>query len=326
MSGMINSDHGNDKAILIADDDPTSLSMLKGMLRKWGFDPIAVRDGAAAWNVFDGEVAPKLAILDWNMPVSNGVDICQRIRREQPSDPPYIILLTSKDDKADMVAGLEAGADDYVTKPFYPEELRARIEVGERMIALRARLNKALSLLEHQALHDELTGIMNRRAVTGALRREIAKAERGGGALSIGLVDIDFFKKINDEHGHLVGDKVLVGMTGLLRHELRKYDFLGRWGGEEFLIVTPGVGSGSVSGLYERLRGSIAENMIDAGSVKLGVTISIGVAVADADDKENLTLDGLLKRADDALYQAKADGRNKVIVNPAPSFNNARRV
>ena len=294
--------------ILIAEDDVTSRAMLAAVLKKWGFDPVVTADGEAAWQAMQTPDAPQLVIVDWNMPKMDGMEFCRRLRQEQTSNPPYIVLLTSRGEMRDIVQGLDAGASDYITKPYHGEELQARLRVGRRMLDLQAELNKARNLFEHQALHDALTGVLNRRAIVEVLNKEVRRAERSGKGLSLGLLDIDHFKAINDTFGHQAGDEVLVGFTGRLQQNLREYDHIGRYGGEEFLIVAPEDGGGPETGLYERLRAAVAQEPIATSAGAIAVTVSIGVAAAGGTQ----TLESVLAAADAAMYEAKRVGRNRV--------------
>jgi two-component system cell cycle response regulator len=294
--------------ILIAEDDSTSRTILAGVLKKSGHEVLVTVNGAEAWQAMQKPDAPGLVVLDWIMPEMNGPDIV-RLIRAMPSDrPPYIIMLTSKSEKADIIAGLDAGADDYLAKPFDPGELRARIEVGRRMLELQATLLAANIALAHEATHDPLTGIYNRRAIMEAMSREISREQRQQSGLAIGMCDIDYFKKINDVHGHQVGDEVLCGVVRLLEKCLRQYDSVGRYGGEEFIVITPAVKEGDAGAIYERFRAAVADNPIVTMACDIPITLSIGVAVCGQSDK----VDELLAAADTALYQAKNGGRNRV--------------
>ena len=293
--------------ILIAEDDLISRRLLTAILSQWGHDPIAVSDGNAAWEVLQDPSAPKLALLDWEMPELSGLDVCRRARQMETSDPPYIIILTAKGEKGDLVQGLEAGANDYVVKPYDRDELRARIRAAQRMVELQSELNKTRDALAFEAFHDPLTGILNRRAIFDTLAKELSRAGREARGLSIGLCDIDHFKKVNDTYGHQVGDEVLRQFAQRIRASLRDYDHVGRYGGEEFLVVAPGSTGGVEEGLYERLAQAAADGMrTKAGEIS--ITVSIGVAGGSGGSP----LEGLLAEADIALYRAKREGRNRV--------------
>ncbi|BBA70755.1 GGDEF domain-containing protein [Geobacter sulfurreducens] len=294
--------------ILIADDDVTSRTMLTGLMKRWGYDVVEAIDGAQAWEELQKSDAPKLAVLDWVMPVMDGVEVIRLVRARSAEHLPYILLLTAKNGTDDVIRGLDAGADDYVGKPFSLGELRARIQVGRRTVELHSRLQETQEALNHQATHDPLTGVMNRRAIIDHLEKELSRVKRDGGRLSIGIVDIDHFKRVNDRYGHQTGDEVLCGCVGVLGGLLRDYDLLGRLGGEEFLVVAPGTGD-DCSHLYERLRAAIASTKFTSRVKPVSVTISIGVAVSDG----TTGLDDLLAAADGALYRAKRSGRDRVV-------------
>jgi len=294
--------------ILIAEDDLASRTMLAAIVKKWGYEAVAVPDGEAAWKTLRKEDAPQLAILDWNMPGMNGLDVCRRLRELDRAEQPYIIFLTSRSEKGSIVEGLEAGANDYVIKPYNNEELWARVRVGQRLLELQTATNNAKKALAHEAMHDPLTGVLNRRAILESLEKEISRAMRQGSLLSIGLFDIDHFKQVNDRYGHQTGDEVLCGFVRAIQESLRDYDLIGRYGGEEFLVVAPGSSGGEEEGLYERLRRRVAEQGIATRSGPVSVTVSIGVVVATGPG----SVDDLLAAADSALYQAKNEGRNRV--------------
>lgn len=299
--------------ILLAEDDFTSRSMLAAILKKWGYDTVVTEDGNAAWDALQKPEAPKLALLDWNMPGLDGLEICRRLRKHETTDPSYVILLTGRGEKSDIVQGLEAGANDYIAKPFDNAELLARLRVGQRMLELQASLLETQASLAHQATHDALTGMFNRRAILDQLARELARALRQGGSLSVGLCDIDHFKEINDRFGHQAGDEVLIAFARCLQAGLREYDYVGRYGGEEFLIIATGSSAQSDDGLYERLRQQAAAAEVKTKAGNVSFTVSIGTAPGTG----KITVDALLAAADDALYQAKAAGRNRVVRSEA---------
>lgn len=218
-------------------------------------------------------------------------------------------MLTAKGEKTDIITGLDAGANDYLAKPFDFGELRARVEVGRRLVEVQEALIESREALAHQATHDPLTGMLNRRAILDHLHKELARAERHGDALAIGMCDIDHFKHINDTYGHQAGDDALRGLSKILSESLRNYDSVGRIGGEEFLVITPlKVGVDCIS-LFDRLRLRVAESKITTKSGALSITVSIGVAFAAAGS----TVDEILEAADRAMYRAKNDGRNRVV-------------
>jgi two-component system cell cycle response regulator len=300
--------------ILIAEDDLTARILLSGILKKWEYDVVAVKDGQAAWDVLQQPDSPRLVILDWVMPGMDGLEVIKHARAQQNEQPPYIILLTSKDEKGDIISGLESGANDFIKKPFDHEELYARIRVGQRTIELQTNLYETQKSLTHLATHDPLTGIMNRRAILDQLNRELSRARRtdsfgAGFGLSIAFMDIDHFKHINDQCGHQAGDEVLIGIANIFKNNLRLYDSFSRLGGDEFLVITPDIDQENRHNLFERLRTIIAASLHRTCSGDVSVTVSIGVATADAQSDE----DQLLNAADTAMYQAKREGGNRVV-------------
>jgi len=304
--------------ILIADDDVTSRLVLAGVLKKHGHEVVVTVDGAEAWDALQRPDAPRLAILDWVMPGLSGVDVCRRARTIESDQPPYIILLTSRGQKTDIVTGLEAGADDYLAKPFDPGELLARVDVGRRLIELQARLIEARDALSHEAMHDPLTGVLNRRAFGSALSRELSRKRRNNNVLAVGICDIDHFKQINDTYLHQTGDEVLCGLVRIMQGNLRGHDVLGRRGGDEFVVLTEHAREDGAAILYERLRAAIADNPIQTGAGIMPITISFGVKIwADGETEEEL-----LAAADAALYQAKSGGRNRVFLAGEPAQTN----
>ena len=296
---------------LVADDDAASRILLQKVLTKWGYEVVMASGGEEAWKILTGDNPPDLAVLDWMMPELDGVEVCRRVRALDLSSPPYLILLTSRGDKQDIATGLEAGAADYVQKPFDHDELRARLLVGRRFAELNRKLLDTQRELRRQALTDPLTHIMNRRAILMRLSEEMARAPRQGLPLSVGVLDIDHFKLVNDEFGHAGGDGVLQSVVDRALRALRPYDALGRIGGEEFLIVMPGVGPRDAEIVLGRLRKIVRETpMVVQGQERI-VTVSIGGAVSAGE-----SMDELLHRADDALYQAKGAGRDRIVMAP----------
>jgi diguanylate cyclase (GGDEF)-like protein len=315
--------------ILIADDEPVSRQMLRGLLIKWGYDVVSAEDGNAAWECLSRPDAPRLALLDWMMPGQNGVEVCSEIRRKRPDPYTYIILLTGKDTKESVIEGLESGADDYLTKPFHPLELKARLRVGLRLLELEDTLVQARDVMRFKAMHDVLTGVWNRGAILEALEREMARVRREGSSLGVLIADLDHFKLINDTAGHLAGDTVLREVTGRMQAAVRPYDAVGRYGGEEFLILLPGCDESATGNKAEQLRNTVMRRPIDTSSGPLRVSLSFGGVTAG--DWPDANSNQLLRMADTALYRAKAEGRNRVVMagpreyevarHPSPEFS-----
>lgn len=296
--------------ILIADDEATSRVMLRRTLEKWGHEVVEVGDGEPAAQILLSDNVPQLAILDWVMPGMNGVDVCARLRRAHREPYVYVVMLTSKADKKDLVTALDAGTDDFLTKPFDPVELKARLGHAQRWLDLLEELRSAREALRIQATHDPLTGILNRAETFRILQRELARAERIDSPLSVLLVDLDHFKRVNDTHGHLAGDAALREVTERMTATVRVYDTIGRYGGEEFLILLPGCDEKSAVSVAERHRRAIDRAPLQLAGGPLPLTVSIGIATAT--DATRSSASALFHAADAALYRAKSLGRNRV--------------
>ena len=299
-------------AILIAEDDAVFRRILEAWLGKWGYAVTAASDGQQAWQILQKEDAPKLAVLDWMMPAMYGTELCRKIRAAGSTPYRYLLLLTAKTDKQDLIAGLEAGADDYLSKPFDANELRARLRVGRRILDLQEQLVKAQDALQFQATHDALTGLLNHGAIQDVLHRELQRAQRMQTALGLIMVDLDHFKQVNDSLGHLAGDEVLRSVGQRLSSAVRVYDSVGRCGGEEFLILAPGCTPPELASQAERMRVLIAGEPFRTRAGEIRLTASFGVIGANLSAKDNVDREELLRAADAALYQAKAKGRNRV--------------
>lgn len=290
--------------VLIADDDAAARVALQKMLVSLGHDPIVTENGIEAWDVIQREDAPSLMILDWEMPGLEGIEICRKVRGETERRLyQYIIMLTARDQMEDLVESLEAGADDFLRKPFDFRELRARVHAGERILAARDELRA-------RATFDALTGLLNRATIMERLDREVLRARARVEPLSVVLLDLDEFKRVNDTHGHLVGDEVLRQACKRLSARLRPYDELGRYGGEEFLAVLPGCSVSCGRDVAERMRNSLGTLPLDTSAGALSITASFGVATIE--EGQSRSIPALLEAADAALYQAKRNGRNCV--------------
>jgi len=296
--------------ILAAEDNLIFQSMLRNMLTKWGYDVVSAGDGTQAWEILQSEDAPRLAILDWMMPGLDGPEVCRRLRASGREPYVYVLLLTARTDSLDLVEGIEAGADDYLTKPLNTMELRARLRAGRRIVELQEQLLMAREALRQQATHDGLTGLLNRSAIMEILHKELARAHREGHPLSLLLVDLDRFKQINDEHGHQVGDAVLREASARMKSAIRRYDSIGRYGGEEFLVVLPGCDAVGGAAQGERLRLALASRPFSIGGQAITVTCSIGCTLCSGATLSDA--DSLIREADQALYAAKDQGRNRI--------------
>jgi two-component system chemotaxis response regulator CheY len=291
--------------ILIAEDDPISRRILEANLLEWGYEVMVASDGGEAWEIIQQPESPSLIISDWMMPRMDGLALCRKICGMEKSEYIYFIILTAKGEKKDIIEGLEAGADDFLAKPFNPEELKYRIRIGERIINLERRIMELANT-------DPLTGLLNRRAFMERMGPEMSRAQRDKKPLSLILTDIDHFKSVNDTHGHQAGDLVLQRFGGQLTTSARPYDFVGRYGGEEFVVCLPGADGRQADSVAERMRRQIEdmEIMLPDDSRSIRITASFGTAFYSIEFGEHIDL--LIKRADDALYLAKNKGRNCV--------------
>ncbi len=291
--------------ILIADDESTIRKVLAKTLAKEDYEILTAADGEEAWKIYDQE-RPELIITDWLMPGIDGVELCKRIRGvNREGLQPFILMLTSRDSNKDLEVGFnEAEADDFLSKPWHRVELQARVRVGARTMEMAQKL-------ERMALTDTLTGLYNRRALGDLLRIDEDRAMRAQMPLGICLVDVDHFKLVNDDYGHHVGDQVLRMVAETLKGCVRAGDHVGRWGGEEFLMILPKADIIQAAEVAERCRATLAEQRVrtDDGHV-VGVTASFGVASADGASRPEVM--DLVDQSDKALYWAKDSGRNRV--------------
>lgn len=306
--------------ILIADDSIVSRHVLDVNLRKWGYDVVAASDGTQAWEILQGVDAPRLAILDWMMPGMTGLEVCRLVRQTAREPYTYILLLTSKGLREDLVEGMEAGADDYISKPFDQHELKVRLRAGTRLVELQAELVDTREALREQATKDWLTQLWNRSAILDILNRELARSTREARTVGVVLLDLDHFKSINDNHGHFAGDAVLQEAAWRLRDSIRTYDSIGRYGGEEFLILLPGCDEESTIVQAERLRSQLCAEIQAAPDLSLRITGSFGCTSALPGSE--LTPEALIRMADKALYLAKGLGRNRVeLLSSSPELS-----
>ncbi len=309
--------------VLIAEDDSISRRILEATLTKWGYDVIITCDGEAAWAAMQGPEAPRLVILDWMMPEMNGVEVARRIRALDREDYNYIILLTTKGRKEDIIEGMDAGADDYITKPFVARELKVRLRAAKRILDLHAELLDAREELQRRATHDGLTDLWNRAAIHDALDRELSRSRRDGNSVGVILGDIDHFKRVNDTYGHEAGDVVLQKAAEWMRAALRDCDLIGRYGGEEFLVVAPTCGLDAVGDVAERIRCCLIDRTVKlCTGEEISFTMSLG-GISSLVAPPSADADALIRIADAAMYRAKQTGRNRVVVADAASVEGA---
>jgi len=295
---------------LIADDNAGFRIVLERMLRKWGYDVVVASDGLEALAALQAPDPPRLAILDWMMPGLDGVEVCRRLREENREPYIYIVLLTAKDTAEELVEGMEAGADDYLRKPVDSHELRVRVRAGRRILDLQQEVVQGREALRQLATCDPLTSLWNRNAMYDILSRELKRAKRESGSISLLMADLDHFKQINDTLGHAAGDAVLQEAARRIATCVRPYDAVCRYGGEEFLIVLPGCDLADATLRAEQIRAAIAASPFRIPEGDVNLTCSLGVTASSGPAGYDAAL--LAHEADEALYAAKHNGRNRV--------------
>ncbi len=299
--------------VLVADDSATIRALLRSSLLRWGFDAVVeASNGEEAWAQLQAQDAPSLALIDWEMPGLDGVELCRRVRarEEQGSNYTYVLLLTARGGRGNVVEGMEAGADDYVVKPFDEHELRVRVRAGRRIVELQAELYRLQEQFRAQSRTDPLTGCLNRRGIIERLVAELAFAGRDRRPLGVAVLDLDHFKSVNDTYGHAAGDAVLQELVRRVTSATRASDAIGRIGGEEFLVLWAGLSAEVSRVAAERVRAIVEDTPFLVGTSKIHMTASLGLTTTWGSE----TQEALLARADRALYAAKAAGRNRVTV------------
>ena len=301
----------NDNRVLVVDDSPVYRHLITQHLQRWDFEVTTANSGLEGWKILQSPTGPSLVLLDWVMPDMDGLELCRRVREMSSADSyAYIILLTGKDGHGDLLKALDAGADDYLVKPFDEEELKARLQVGNRILGLQQELVQAREAMRFSATHDGLTGLANRAEIVKVLQRELERSRREKKSLTVIMADLDYFKKVNDELGHLAGDEVLTEVGKRLKLAMRSYDGVGRYGGEEFLIIMPGCDNVSALVRADQVRSAVSLKPIPTSVKPRSITLSMGVAVADG--SKQVDAFALLHQADLGLYKAKKSGRNRV--------------
>ncbi|HVP30207.1 MAG TPA: diguanylate cyclase [Myxococcota bacterium] len=295
--------------VLVADDDVERRRALERRLEAWGYPCVGVSDGAAAASALARETGPRVALMHAQLPEIDGLELCRELRQDDTAPYTYVILFSARDTRADLIGALRAGADDYLVAPIDPEVLQLRLRAGRRIVDLQEQLVAARDAMRFQNEHDALTGLPSRSRLSHALETELERARRFETPVAVLMCDVDHFHQVNAAHGHAVGDYVLRAISVRLRAGVRRYDTLGRYGGEEFAAVLPGCDRQLALEVAERLRGGVAATPVDSPAGLVRVTVSIGVATSEVHPAR---AEQLLAAADAALYRAKRAGRNRV--------------
>jgi two-component system, cell cycle response regulator len=290
--------------VIVAEDDPISRMLISEKLTNWGYEVIEAENGAQVIELVEVHHDAQLFVVDWQMPELDGIGLCMHLKGRVLLESSYIIVLTSKKKTNNIVMALESGADDFISKPFAPEELKVRLKVGQRIISTE-------NSLLYQATHDPLTNVLNHRAIIDELAKQWALADRKKTALAVMMLDIDHFKRVNDNYGHQAGDHALKSFCLLVKKELRPYDYFGRYGGEEFTVLLPSTDADQALAAAERIRMRVESSPLEYDGYCFCITVSIGVAVFNENQSSQKEL---LMAADKAAYKAKSLGRNQVSI------------
>jgi diguanylate cyclase (GGDEF)-like protein len=302
--------------ILIAEDDPVSSRVLSTSLIKWGHEVVATGNGLEAWQALQEDNAPQLAILDWMMPGMAGPEVCRKVRQEITTSPIYLILLTALSRKQDVVAGLEAGADDYLTKPFDRHELRVRLQTGVRIVELQSSLRvrvreleaaiverqRAEDALRNLTLTDDLTGLYNHRGFFTLAEHHAKTARRTGQGSFLIYADMDGLKQINDGFGHTEGSLAIAKTAEILRQTFRDSDIVARLGGDEFAILAPDVSARGPDGIISRLQENFRRYNEERNH---SYPLSLSIGAVRVDPNADSTIEELIAQADVAMYEHK---------------------
>lgn len=297
--------------ILVIENSPITLQLIERNLHSWGYDVISYSSEEECQSIILSEDCPRVALLDWSTQEVDGLELCRMIRGRNKDSYIYTILLSSKNKPEDLVKGLDAGADDYITKPFNTHELQVRIRTGERIIQLQNDLLETRELLQQAAITDTLTGLFNRRALYQHVQQELIRSRRSESPFGLIMIDIDHFKLINDSYGHIVGDHVLKEASLRIQNSIREYDVAGRYGGEEFLVQTPDCNKSSTLRIAERIRLCFEQSPFLVSEHSIPVTVSAGYMCVNG-KAFDYDIEQLIHHIDKALYKAKGNGRNRI--------------
>ena len=306
--------------VLLADNSPRCDEIAQ-YLRDWSYSPVVVSSGADALDSIDGNDAPRLVVLRWQLPEMTGPEICFQSRHRDSDSYTYFILIAPNSD-CGRINGFNSGADSVLFEGFDKNELRVRLTAGDRILQLEDRLKAANEMIRCQATRDHLTGIHNRRSVMDQIEIEITRSRRGKSPLGLIIIDIDEFKSVNDDYGHPIGDHALQHTAHNISKSTRPFDIVGRYGGDEFIVVLPDADAAATSAVADRIVRAAMENPLRIENRDIQVTLSCGALSLSA--LEDVSINSMVQLADEALYRAKRNGRNQTALagpQPAESVN-----
>lgn len=309
--------------IAVVDDDAAIRRLVRLLLRRGGYDIVEFATGSEARQALES-TAWDLAILDRRLPDMDGAELCHELKTNPEFKSRYVIILTGEDEQREKIVGLDLGADDYITKPFEPEELLARIRAAKRIVDLQKELVETNKRLERLSITDGLTGLFNHRYFQDELGRAFEESERYRRPLSLAIIDLDFFKRVNDSYGHAVGDEVLRAVSETFQESIRSSDLAARYGGEEFAVMMPETALDDAIRFAEKIRALVESRPIRTQAGRISLTVSIGVSMAPNPSIGSAR--ELIVSADTALYRAKRSGRNQVQADDAASARSRREL
>ncbi|MDA0836716.1 MAG: diguanylate cyclase [Planctomycetota bacterium] len=303
--------------VLVAETDKLLRDMVVQTLAQMGYrDVVTAADTEQVHFLLRQNDGPDMAIIDFNLPGENIVRLCEKIRCLENRPYVYTILLAHEPNMPSVWDSVEVGADDYLIKPLEHRELVVRLRAAKRIFDLQAQLITAHKAVEFQVAHDSLTHLLSREAILDLLNRELARSKREATPLSVAMADIDHFKQVNDLHGHLVGDAVLREASARMKSSVRIYDGIGRYGGEEFLIVMPGCTMDNAIMVTERIRSSLCETPVEVTELQVQLNLSVSIGLTTMETPRVLSGEDMIRVADAALYEAKRKGRNRIATRP----------